>query len=107
MGDTMTKAELDAYYEDKGYYHKSDPRHPMNKETTGPSVMIAVGVKPPKKKPAEPKKKRKDEKAGMAYGGMASGKKHMYVAGGMVTDNPGLKALKKASPEAYKKITGK
>lgn len=99
----MTKAEMDAYYEDRGYYHKSDPRHPMNKESTGPSVMIAVGVKPPKKKPAEPKKK----KTKMAYGGMASGKKHMYVAGGSVTDNPGLKALKKASPEAYKKITGK
>jgi hypothetical protein len=43
----------------------------------------------------------------MAYGGMAHGKKHMYVAGGKVTENPGLKALKKASPEAYMKITGK
>ena len=103
MADTMTKAEMDAYYEDRGYYHKSDPRHPMNKESTGPSVMIAVGVKPPKKKPAETKKKKTE----MAYGGMAGGKKHMYVAGGSVTDNPGLKALKKASPEAYKKITGK
>ena len=107
MADKMTKKEMDAYYEDKGYYHKTDPRHPMNKELTGPSVLVSVGVPLPKKKPAEPKKKRKDEKAGMAYGGMASGKKHMYVAGGMVTDNPGLKALKKTSPEAYKKITGK
>ena len=104
MADTMTQKELDAYYKDKGYYHESDPRHAMNRELTGPSVMIMLGVKPPKKKPAEPKKKKKTE---MAYGGMASGKKHMYVAGGMVTDNPGLKALKKASPEAYKKITGK
>ena len=43
----------------------------------------------------------------MAYGGMANGKKHMYVAGGSVKENPGLKALKKASPEAYMKITGK
>jgi hypothetical protein len=43
----------------------------------------------------------------MAYGGMAGGKKHMYAAGGSVTENPGLKALKKASPEAYNKITGK
>lgn len=43
----------------------------------------------------------------MAYGGMANGKKHMYVAGGKVTENPGLMALKKASPEAYMKITGK
>jgi len=40
-------------------------------------------------------------------GGMSGGKQHMYAAGGMVKDNPGLKALKAASPEAYKKITGK
>jgi hypothetical protein len=33
----------------------------------------------------------------------------MYVAGGNVTDNPGLKALRASGPkgmEAYKKITG-
>jgi hypothetical protein len=46
------------------------------------------------------------KKTQMAYGGMAGGKKHMYLAGGSVTENPGLKALKKASPEAYNKITG-
>ena len=44
-------------------------------------------------------------KATMMRGGMANKKEHMYAAGGMVND--GLKALKKASPEAYKKITGK
>ena len=46
----------------------------------------------------------------MAYGGMANMKKHMYVAGGSVKENPGLKALKASGPkgmEAYKKITGK
>ena len=45
----------------------------------------------------------------MAYGGMSGGKKHMYVAGGNVTENPGLKALRASGPkgmEAYKKITG-
>ena len=45
----------------------------------------------------------------MAYGGMSGGKKHMYVAGGNVTDNPGLKALRASGPkgmEAYIKITG-
>ena len=46
-------------------------------------------------------------KAKMMRGGMANGKEHMYAAGGMVKDNPGLKALKAASPEAYNKITGK
>ena len=46
-------------------------------------------------------------KAKMMRGGMSGGKQHMYAAGGMVKDNPGLKALKAASPEAYKKITGK
>lgn len=100
----MTKKELDKFFDEKGYYHKSDPRHAMNKERTGPSVTIAVGVSPPPRKPKETKKKSK--KTEMAYGGMAGGKKHMYAAGGMVKDNPGLKALKKASPEAYKKITG-
>jgi hypothetical protein len=47
------------------------------------------------------------KKTQMAYGGMAGGKKHMYAAGGSVTENPGLKALKKASPQAYNKITSK
>ena len=46
-------------------------------------------------------------KAKMMRGGMSGGKEHMYAAGGMVKDNPGLKALKAASPEAYSKITGK
>ena len=44
----------------------------------------------------------------MAYGRMSGGKKHMYVAGGSVKDNPGLKALRASGPkgmEAYKKIT--
>ena len=45
------------------------------------------------------------KKAAMMRGGMANGKQHMYAAGGMVND--GLKALKKASPEAYNKITSK
>jgi len=47
------------------------------------------------------------KKTAMAYGGMSGGKKHNYAAGGMVKDNPGLKALKAASPMAYNKITGK
>jgi len=46
-------------------------------------------------------------KAKMMRGGMSGGKEHMYAAGGMVQDNPGLKALKAASPTAYSKITGK
>ena len=46
-------------------------------------------------------------KAKMMRGGMSGGKEHMYSAGGMVKDNPGLKALKAASPMAYNKITGK
>ena len=46
-------------------------------------------------------------KAKMMRGGMSGGKEHMYAAGGMVKDNPGLKALKAANPMAYNKITGK
>lgn len=44
-------------------------------------------------------------KAKMMRGGMANGKAHMYAAGGSVKMNPGLKALKAASPEAFNKIT--
>ena len=63
-------------------------------------VSIGIGSMP------KDKLEKKMKKAEMAYGGMSKGKKHMYAAGGMVKDNPGLKALKEASPEAYKKITG-
>jgi len=38
-------------------------------------------------------KKPKGKKTEMMYGGMASGKKHMYSGGGSVTDNAGLRAL--------------
>ena len=47
-------------------------------------------------------------KTKMAYGGMAGGKRHMYVAGGSVKMNPGLLALKKSGPkglQAFNKIT--
>ena len=47
----------------------------------------------------------KTQKSKMADGGMAYGKKHMYAAGGSVTMNPGLRALKQASPEAFNNIT--
>ena len=61
-----------------------------------PAISISVGmVEIPKGK----------GKAQMAKGGMAYGKQHMYSAGGTVKMNPGLKALKKASPEAFNKIT--
>lgn len=65
-------------------------------------MVVSIGIGKMKKKDV-----KKMKKAEMAYGGMSKGKKHMYAAGGMVKDNPGLKALKKASPEAYNKITGK
>ena len=64
-------------------------------ETPPPLSMVTGGEKPVSK-----------DKTTMKDGGMAYGKKHMYVGGGSVTMNPGLKALKKASPEAYEKITG-
>ena len=60
-------------------------------------IMIAVG-------------KLKDKnKTKMAYGGMANGKKHMYLApGGVVKDNPGLLALRNSGDkgkEAFMRIT--
>ena len=66
-------------------------------------VSIGIGSMPKSKL-------KKMKKAEMMAGGMANGKKHMYAAGGSVTENPGLKALKASGPkgmEAYKKITGK
>ena len=56
---------------------------------------------------SKPTKKEREKKTAMARGGMAYGKEHMYVAGGSVQMNKGLKALKATSPEAYNKITGK
>ena len=75
-------------------------------EPTPPPANVMGGrkeehPKAPPRRPAPPKK------PAMAYGGSVQGKKHNYAAGGMVKDNAGLRALKKASPEAYKNITGK
>ena len=64
-----------------------------------PVISIGIGM-------AEMPKNSKG-KAKMMRGGMSGGKEHMYAAGGMVKDNPGLKALRAASPMAYSKITGK
>lgn len=64
----------------------------MSKKKKVPVIAVSVGMMP-------------KGKAQMAKGGMAYGKAHMYAAGGSVTMNPGLKALKKASPEAFNKIT--
>ena len=50
------------------------------------------------------------KKPKMMRGGMANGKVHNYAAGGSVTDNAGLRALKASGPkgmEAYNKITNK
>ena len=47
------------------------------------------------------------KKAQMMKGGMANGKSHMYSAGGSVTDNAGLRALRASGPKgraAYNKI---
>lgn len=67
-----------------------------------PVISIGVGM-------AEmPKGKKGPMK--MAMGGMANGKKHMYLnEGALVTENlnPGLKALAKKRPDVVKKILKK
>ena len=67
-----------------------------------PVISIGVGM-------AEmPKNKKGSMK--MAMGGMANGKKHMYLNdGALVTDNlnPGLKALAKERPDVVRKILKK
>tara|TARA_R100001460_G_scaffold29909_1_gene59193 strand:- start:131 stop:739 length:609 start_codon:yes stop_codon:yes gene_type:complete len=64
----------------------------MSKKKKVPVIAVSVGMMP-------------KGKTKMANGGMAYGKAHMYAAGGSVTMNPGLKALKKANPEVFNKIT--
>ena len=72
----------------------------MNKESTGPSVMIMLGVKPPKKKPAEPKKKKmaKGDYANCGASMPATQKASKMAVGGMAkksvpAGNPGLAKL--------------
>ena len=93
----MTKKELDEYKKEKGEFHESDPRHSRNSELTGPST-ISIIVATPKPRPKNLKKKKgmmgggyMKKKAEMAYGGMSKGKKHMYAAGGSVTDKMKMK----------------
>ena len=77
-------------------------REMASKKGKGMAIIISIMDK-------KDMKKMKKKKAEMAYGGMSGGKKHMYSAGGSVTDNPGLKALRASGPggmEAYNKITG-
>ena len=57
-----------------------------------------------KNKKGVTKMKKDKKKIAMVPGGTSGGKIHMYAAGGVVKDNPGLEALKIASPEAYNKI---
>jgi hypothetical protein len=80
---------------------RKDAKKVMGGKATKKVPVISIGVGM-----AEMPKNGKG-KAKMMRGGMSGGKEHMYAAGGMVKDNPGLKALKAASPMAYNKITGK
>lgn len=64
-------------------------------------VSIGIGSMPKSKL-------KKMKKAEMAYGGMANGKKHMYSAGGDVTDklpNEGLRKLA-STPKGRKAVRG-
>ena len=82
----------------------------MGKNKKGEGLAIIIGIGKASKMKDKMKKTKMmgggyTKKAEMAYGGSVKGKKHMYAAGGSVTDNPGLRALKKASHETYDKIT--
>ena len=79
----------------------------MADKTTGIAVSIILPTPKPKRKP---KAEKKTKKAEMRMGGMANGKKHMYLYEGGVVDNAGLRALKASGPggrKAYKQITGR
>ena len=93
----MTKKEFAEYYKKTGEYHDADPKNPMNSELTGPSTLSIIIAQP---KPRPKNLKKKSEKAKMAYGGMAGGKKHMYSPGGSVTDNLPNKGLRNLAKSA-------
>jgi len=79
------------------------------KNKKGMAIIISIMDKKDMKKKKKMMGGGYSKKAEMAYGGSVKGKKHMYAAGGSVTDNPGLKALRASGPsgmEAYNKITG-
>jgi len=60
-----------------------------------------------KEREGKPQQKSKGgaiKKPAMMYGGMANNKKHMYSAGGSVTANLGLAALKKQRPDVVAKM---
>jgi hypothetical protein len=79
-------------------------------------VMTDPTSTPEEKRDASKAKRLGDKKIGegkakggavtkMYNGGMAHGKKHMYLGGNAsVKDNAGLRALKEASPKAYMNI---
>ncbi len=82
----------------------------------GPSLRRAIKFEKKQKDKEATKRsdrmliKKAQNKAEMMKGGMANGKMHMYSAGGSVTDNAGLRALKASGPKglkAYNKITGR
>ena len=77
----------------------------MGKKNKDDVMVVSIGVG------SVPKNKlKKMQKAQMMMGGMANGKKHMYLNdGALVTDNlnPGLKALAKKRPDVVKKILNK
>jgi len=72
-----------------------------NADLKANSPMGGANAPKPRSKPKMPMPKKKPE---MMYGGMANNKKHMYSAGGSVTANLGLAALKKQRPDVVAKM---
>ncbi len=110
--DKMTSAQLQAYATKYGQEN--------NMSDAAVQKMFGAKIKQKQAEEAKGKKKTEMKKGGMPKKdkvpvitigvGMAEfpkgkNKPHNYFAGGSVKMNPGLKALKKASPEAFKKIT--
>ena len=72
----------------------------MNKNKKGEGLAIIIGIGKASKMKDKMKKTKMmgggyTKKADMAYGGSVGGKKHMYSAGGSVTDNLPNKGLRK------------
>jgi hypothetical protein len=106
--DKMTSAQLQAYATKYGQEN--------NMSDAAVQKMFGAKIKQKQAEEAKGKMKKggmpKKDKVpvitigvGMAEFPKGKNKPHNYFAGGSVKMNPGLKALKKASPEAFKKIT--
>ena len=96
------KASADGHRADAEAYAKG--RVKKAKQNEEKRSLGVVGMSTTRSRPQQKSKGGAVKKPEMMYGGMANNKKHMYSAGGSVTANLGLAALKKQRPDVVAKM---